>query len=128
MCFLFPLLVAHWAMHTLVLLLRTVYAALLLRISALFGPILCPRISLASAHVRVGVERRGSDHCACMCMCVQVGEPVNKDDVVVILEAMKMETPITAPCSGHIAAVKAVQSQLAPAGALLIVIKPDAAQ
>ncbi len=55
----------------------------------------------------------------------QVGQVVSAGDTLLVLEAMKMETPITAPCGGKVAAIKAAQSSLASAGALLVVLQED---
>jgi biotin carboxyl carrier protein len=54
---------------------------------------------------------------------VQQGQEVAAGDTLLVLEAMKMETPVAAPCAGTVAVVKAVQSTLAPSGQLLVVIK-----
>ncbi|HKA32824.1 MAG TPA: biotin/lipoyl-containing protein [Candidatus Binatia bacterium] len=40
-----------------------------------------------------------------------VGEPVEEDDVVVVLEAMKMEIPVVAPTAGVIKAVLVTPGQ-----------------
>jgi acetyl-CoA carboxylase biotin carboxyl carrier protein len=37
---------------------------------------------------------------------LQVGTVVEEDDEVLVIEAMKMETPVFAPCGGTIKAVK----------------------
>ena len=39
-------------------------------------------------------------------LLVDVGEEVEEDDEVIIIEAMKMETPVFSPCDGTIKAVK----------------------
>jgi biotin carboxyl carrier protein len=56
---------------------------------------------------------------------VKPGEVVEKDQVVMVLEAMKMESPVVAPVQGKVKVVKAEQGQLAPAGALLLVIEEE---
>ena len=56
---------------------------------------------------------------------VAVGDVVTKDQTVLVLEAMKMESPIAAPVAGVVKAIKAVQGQLAGAGALLLVIEEE---
>ncbi|GFH15436.1 urea amidolyase, partial [Haematococcus lacustris] len=52
-----------------------------------------------------------------------VGSSVAAGEVCVVLEAMKMETPVVAPCAGVVCAVRAVTSQLSSAGNLLLVIR-----
>jgi len=37
---------------------------------------------------------------------VEVGDTVEEDDEVFVLEALKMEIPVYAPCDGTIAAIK----------------------
>ena len=39
-------------------------------------------------------------------LLVDVGEEIEEDDEVIIIEAMKMETPVFSPCDGTIKAVK----------------------
>lgn len=53
---------------------------------------------------------------------VAAGQQVAAGDTLVVLEAMKMETPVTAPVGGKVVAVKAKQSQLASSGATLVVL------
>lgn len=40
---------------------------------------------------------------------VQVGQELQPNDLIMVLEAMKMETSVTAPFAGKIKAIKAVQ-------------------
>lgn len=54
---------------------------------------------------------------------VKPGQQVVKDEVMMILEAMKMESPLHAPVDGVVKAIKAEQSSLAQAGSLLIVLE-----
>ena len=37
---------------------------------------------------------------------VKVGDKVNEDDTIIVMEAMKMEIPIVAPASGTIKEIK----------------------
>ncbi|MDP2646672.1 MAG: biotin/lipoyl-containing protein [Desulfobacterales bacterium] len=37
---------------------------------------------------------------------VQVGDTVEEDDEIIIIEAMKMETPVFSPCAGTIKEIK----------------------
>ncbi|KAI8468536.1 MAG: allophanate hydrolase subunit 2-domain-containing protein [Monoraphidium minutum] len=54
---------------------------------------------------------------------VKAGDKVAKGDTVVVLEAMKMESPVVAPVSGTVKAVVAEQGALAAGGTLLLVIE-----
>lgn len=48
-----------------------------------------------------------------------VGQSVSKGDVVMVLEAMKMENEIVAPADGTIASIDAAEGQSVEAGAVL---------
>ena len=39
-------------------------------------------------------------------MDLEVGKAVEEDDEIMVIEAMKMETPVFAPCSGTIKEIK----------------------
>ena len=54
---------------------------------------------------------------------VTVGATVKKGDVLMILEAMKMENEIMAPCDGRIASVNTSKGSSVETGALLCVIQ-----
>ena len=53
-----------------------------------------------------------------------VGQQVNSGDHLVTLEAMKMETSITAPCSGTVESVEVKVGDVVEAKDLLVVIRP----
>ena len=53
---------------------------------------------------------------------VSNGQAVKKGDVLFILEAMKMENEIMAPCDGTVAAVSTSKGSTVESGALLCVI------
>lgn len=54
---------------------------------------------------------------------VSVGDEVKEDDEIVILEAMKMENPITAPAAGKIAEIKVKEQDKVDTGQVLAVIE-----
>jgi biotin carboxyl carrier protein len=43
---------------------------------------------------------------------VAVGEVVRRGDTLMILEAMKMETPVVAPCDGTVASIEVEKNQV----------------
>ena len=51
---------------------------------------------------------------------VQVGDQVKNGDTLVIIEAMKMELPVTAPGDGRVRAIKCRVGELVPGDAVLI--------
>jgi urea carboxylase len=53
---------------------------------------------------------------------VESGQVVAAGDTLVVLEAMKMETPVSAPVAGKVAAVRAKLSQMAGSGTTLVVL------
>jgi len=58
---------------------------------------------------------------------VKPGDTVEKGDTVIVLEAMKMESPVLAPVSGTVKAIAAEQGALAAAGQVLLVIEEEPA-
>ena len=52
----------------------------------------------------------------------QPGDEVAEGDVIVILESMKMEMPIEAPCDGKISAIKVKEGEPVNEGAVVAVI------
>jgi len=54
---------------------------------------------------------------------VNVGDTVNEDDDLIILEAMKMEMPIVAPASGAVKEVKCKKGDSVGADDVLVVIE-----
>jgi acetyl-CoA carboxylase biotin carboxyl carrier protein len=51
-----------------------------------------------------------------------VGDAVSEGDSILILESMKMEIPVEAPCSGRIAEIRVSEGQSIEEGAVLVVI------
>ena len=54
---------------------------------------------------------------------VNVGDMVNEDDDLIILEAMKMEMPIVAPASGTVKEIKCKKGDSVGADDVLVVIE-----
>lgn len=54
---------------------------------------------------------------------VKVGDTVNEDDVICILESMKMENPIVATASGKVIEIAVTPNQTVDAGKILAVIE-----
>jgi pyruvate carboxylase subunit B len=54
---------------------------------------------------------------------VQTGDTVKKGDTLVILEAMKMETPVTAPEDGVIASIEVEKGQTVQSGQLIATLE-----
>jgi len=55
-------------------------------------------------------------------VAVSVGQTVKEGDLLVVLEAMKMENEIYAPCSGTVTAVPVAKGSTVDTGALLVAI------
>jgi acetyl-CoA carboxylase biotin carboxyl carrier protein len=56
---------------------------------------------------------------------VESGQTVAEDDELMILESMKMEIPVIAPCDGTIASVDVGESDSVKRGATLIKLQPS---
>ncbi|MBN2125335.1 MAG: acetyl-CoA carboxylase biotin carboxyl carrier protein subunit [Deltaproteobacteria bacterium] len=54
---------------------------------------------------------------------VNVGDVINENDEVIILEAMKMELPVVATASGTVKEVKCSKGDAVEADAVLIVLE-----
>lgn len=54
-----------------------------------------------------------------------IGKRVEKGDILLTLEAMKMESEIEAPCSGEVIEIKVKEKANVGEGELLVKIKPD---
>ena len=53
-------------------------------------------------------------------LAAQVGQKLQQGDILLVLEAMKMETNITAPTAGKIAAVRVQQGDSVQAGQVVV--------
>ena len=52
----------------------------------------------------------------------QVGAQVQEEDVLLILESMKMEIPVEAPCAGRVAELRVAEGQSIEEGEVLVVL------
>ena len=57
-------------------------------------------------------------------LCVKQGDRVEKDQVLAVIEAMKMETAITARTTGTVKTVRVKEGQPVKAKELLMVLEP----
>jgi len=53
----------------------------------------------------------------------QVGDEVEEEDVIMIIESMKMEIPVEAPCNGRISEIRVAEGDSIEEGAVLAVIE-----
>jgi acetyl-CoA carboxylase biotin carboxyl carrier protein len=51
-----------------------------------------------------------------------VGDAVEEEDVLLIIESMKMEIPVEAPCGGRLAEIRVAEGDAIEEGAVLAVI------
>lgn len=54
---------------------------------------------------------------------VQVGDEVEEDDVLLIVESMKMEIPVEAPEDGRVAEIRVAEGQAIEEGDILVVLE-----
>ena len=52
-----------------------------------------------------------------------VGADVQEEDVLLIIESMKMEIPVEAPCGGRVAEIRVEEGESIQEGAVLAVIE-----
>ena len=53
----------------------------------------------------------------------EVGAQVDEEDVLLILESMKMEIPVEAPCEGRVAEIRVAEGDNVEEGAVLVVLE-----
>ncbi len=58
-------------------------------------------------------------------VAVKAGDEVNENDTLIVLEAMKMETPVASPCRGRVDSVEVEQGDVVETGQLLLTISPQ---
>jgi len=51
-----------------------------------------------------------------------IGDALEEEDVILIIESMKMEIPVEAPCSGTLAEIRVAEGDAIEEGAVLAVI------
>ena len=54
----------------------------------------------------------------------EVGQQVEEDDTLMILESMKMEIPITTPVGGTVAEIRVSEGQVVQEGQTVAVVEP----
>ncbi len=52
-----------------------------------------------------------------------LGDSVDEEEVILIIESMKMEIPVEAPCSGRVVELRVVEGDAIEEGAILAVIE-----
>ena len=53
----------------------------------------------------------------------EIGVSVDEEEVILIIESMKMEIPVEAPCAGRVAEIRVVEGDAIEEGAVLAVIE-----
>ena len=51
-----------------------------------------------------------------------VGDSVEEEDIILIIESMKMEIPVEAPCAGTILEIRTAEGQSIEEGDVLVVL------
>lgn len=52
-----------------------------------------------------------------------VGDTVEEEDVLLVIESMKMEIPLEAPCAGRIAEIRTAKGESVEEGDILVVFE-----
>ena len=55
---------------------------------------------------------------------VEVGQAVEEDDTLMILESMKMEIPITTPITGTVTEIRVKEGEVVQEGQTVAVVEP----
>lgn len=91
-----------------------------------------PRITKGPRRAGAAVAAGASGHAVVASMPgkvvaqnASVGQSVNAGDVLVIMESMKMELSLAAPCSGTVTAVSGQPGETVDQGTVLVNIDPD---
>ena len=56
---------------------------------------------------------------------VGAGDKVKENQTLIMLEAMKMETPVASPCDGEVVSIEVEQGQVVETGQLILTILPS---
>jgi biotin carboxyl carrier protein len=56
---------------------------------------------------------------------VGVGDKIKENQTLIMLEAMKMETPVASPCDGEVVSIEVEQGQVVETGQLILTILPS---
>ena len=56
-------------------------------------------------------------------ICVAEGDEVKKGDIVMIMEAMKMETKVPCPCDGEVTEIKVEEKDHVKGGQVLMTVE-----
>ncbi len=82
---------------------------------------------LVGANVRegnaCGGRDRGADHGQCLEGREGGWDQVAEEEVILIIESMKMEIPVEAPCAGRIVEIRAAQGESVEEGDVLVVLE-----
>jgi acetyl-CoA carboxylase biotin carboxyl carrier protein len=53
----------------------------------------------------------------------EVGQPVEEDETIMVLESMKMEIPVTSPISGTVTAILAAKGEVVQEGQTVAIVE-----
>ena len=79
------------------------------------APVVAPAAAAGAGSVKIEAGAAGK----VFKIAASAGQAVKKGDAIVILEVMKMETPVVAPQDGTVASINVNEGQQVEAGALL---------